>query len=55
MAKVIHKYVRTTKIDAQFYMCTGKRCTFAEDISWFWKNVTCKHCLAMHKGKRGKK
>jgi hypothetical protein len=49
--KTIHKYQRsepkTKRGFAQFRLCDGKKVTFQESgLSWFWKKVSCKKCLA---------
>lgn len=45
----IHKYFRKLKTSNQYILCTGKKCDYSEKVSYFWKKVDCKKCLAMKK------
>lgn len=44
----IHKYRRRIAGGGwyQIKACDGKRCTMSEHVSYFWRKVTCRQCLA---------
>lgn len=45
----MHKYFRKLSLSAQYIRCSGKRADNAENVSYFWRKVTCKKCLAFKK------
>lgn len=44
-SKKIHKFFRVLKESLQYRLCDGKRCDFAENVAYFWRDITCPKCL----------
>lgn len=41
-----HKFYRKLKTQAQYRKCDDKRCDFAENVKYQWKDVDCPKCRA---------
>lgn len=48
MSKLVHKFNRTDNYRTQVQACKpDEPVTMAENLTYFWKNVTCKKCLKL--------